>query len=215
MRLRKVKNAIEILSQDKQYFVLNPSDFIGKWNEVFKNDNEINIEVGCGKGQFITKLATDNPDKNYVAIEKFDSVLVRTLEKCNNFVLPNLRIILYDALNLGEVFNTNEITNIYLNFSDPWPKTRHAKRRLTSSDYLNVYDKILVNDGCIVQKTDNRGLFEYSLESFSQNKWYISNIYLDLHKEKDIYNARTEFEDKWSLLGPIYKLEARKNPNME
>lgn len=214
MRLRKVKNAFETLSEDTKYFVINPKDYKGKWNEVFHNDNPIHIEIGCGKGQFMMGLAAHFPDINYIAIEKYDSVLVRTLEKVSEADLPNLRIVLLDALMLEEVFAKEEVKRIYLNFSDPWPKKRHAKRRLTSSIYLNIYRALLPENGEIFQKTDNRGLFESSLESFSQNDWYMSNISLDLHKE-EIFNITTEFEDKWSKLGPIYRLEARmfKNNN--
>lgn len=214
MRLRKVKDAFLDLSKDTTYFVLNPKDFKGNWKKlVFKNENPIHIEVGCGKGQFMMKLAATFPDINFIAIEKYDSVLVRTLEKVHEGNYPNLRLVLLDALMLKEVFEEGEVDTIYLNFSDPWPKKRHAKRRLTSYIYLDIYKHILKNDGVIIQKTDNRGLFESSLESFSQEGWYLSNISLDLHKT-DLFNITTEYEDKWSPHGPIYRLEARlyKNP---
>ncbi len=210
MRLRKVKNAYEDLCKDSKYFVSNPKDYKSKWNElVFKNNNPIHIEVGCGKGQFMMGLAKKFPDINFIAIEKYDSVLIRTLEKALTFDIPNLRLVLLDANQLEEVFDKNEVRRIYLNFSDPWPKKRHAKRRLTSEIYLSIYEKILPTNGEIFQKTDNRGLFESSLESFSQNDWYLSNISLDLHKT-DIFNIMTEYEEKWSPKGPIYRLEARK-----
>ncbi len=210
MRLRKVKNAFEDLSKDTKYFIINPKDYKGKWsNEVFHNDNPIHIEIGCGKGQFMMNWAKTMPDVNFIAIEKYDSVLIRTLEKVSKEDIPNLKLVLLDALMLEEVFSSDEVTTIYLNFSDPWPKSRHAKRRLTSYVYLNIYNNILKNEGVIIQKTDNRGLFESSLESFSQNDWYLSNISLDLHKT-DIFNITTEYEDKWSPKGPIYRLEARK-----
>lgn len=215
MRLRNVKNAYEDLLKDTKYFIHNPKDFKGNWNkEVFKNNNPIHIEVGCGKGQFIMGLAKAYPDINFIAIEKFDSVLIRTLQKVQEEDIPNLRLVLLDALMLNEVFENGEIDEIYLNFSDPWPKSRHAKRRLTSYIYLNIFENILKNNGAIIQKTDNRLLFESSLESFSQNNWYLSNIYLDLHKT-DLFNITTEYEDKWSKKGPIYRLEARKikDPN--
>lgn len=208
MRLRKVKGAFDTLCEDTKYFIVNPKDYKGKWSKIFGNDNPIHIEIGCGKGQFMMGLAAHFTDVNFIAIEKFDSVLVRTLEKVSTTSLPNLKLVLLDALMLDEVFEKDEVSRIYLNFSDPWPKNRHAKRRLTSSLYLDVYRKILKNDGEIYQKTDNRGLFESSLESFSQNGFYLSNISLDLHKT-DIFNITTEFEDKWSKLGPIYRLEAR------
>lgn len=209
MRLRHVKNAFEDLAADTKYFVLNPKDYHGKWaSDVFKNNNPIHIEIGCGKGQFMMGLAKHFPDINFIAIEKYDSVLVRCLEKVSQEDIPNLRLVLLDALMLGEVFQNGEVSEIYLNFSDPWPKSRHAKRRLTSYIYLNIYRNILKDDGAIIQKTDNRSLFESSLESFSQNDWYLQNISLDLHKT-DLFNITTEYEDKWSPKGPIYRLEAR------
>lgn len=215
MRLRHVKNAFEDLANDTKYFVLNPKDYHGKWSlEVFKNNNPIHIEIGCGKGQFMMGLAKHFPDINFIAIEKYDSVLVRCLEKVSQDDIPNLKLVLLDALMLKEVFDKGEVEEIYLNFSDPWPKTRHAKRRLTSYIYLDIYRNILASDGAIIQKTDNRSLFESSLESLSQNDWYLTNISLDLHKT-DLFNITTEYEDKWSPKGPIYRLEARmyKDPN--
>lgn len=215
MRLRHVKNAFEDLANDTKYFVLNPKDYHGKWAlEVFKNNNPIHIEIGCGKGQFMMGLAKHFPDINFIAIEKYDSVLVRCLEKVSQDDIPNLKLVLLDALMLKEVFDKGEVEEIYLNFSDPWPKTRHAKRRLTSYIYLDIYRNILTSDGAIIQKTDNRSLFESSLESLSQNNWYLTNISLDLHKT-DLFNITTEYEDKWSPKGPIYRLEARmyKDPN--
>lgn len=215
MRLRHVKNAFEDLANDTKYFVLNPKDYHGKWAlEVFKNNNPIHIEIGCGKGQFMMRLAKHFPDINFIAIEKYDSVLVRCLEKVSQDDIPNLKLVLLDALMLKEVFDKGEVEEIYLNFSDPWPKTRHAKRRLTSYIYLDIYRNILASDGAIIQKTDNRSLFESSLESLSQNDWYLTNISLDLHKT-DLFNITTEYEDKWSPKGPIYRLEARmyKDPN--
>lgn len=209
MRLRKVKNAYEDLCKDSKYFISNPKDYKNKWNElVFKNDNPIHIEVGCGKGQFMMGLAKHFPNINFIAIEKYDSVLIRTLEKALTYDIPNLRLVLLDANQLTEVFEKEEVSRIYLNFSDPWPKKRHAKRRLTSYIYLDIYKQILPINGEIFQKTDNRGLFESSLESFSQNNWYLSNISLDLHKT-DTFNIMTEYEEKWSPKGPIYRLEAR------
>lgn len=215
MRLRHVKNAFEDLANDTKYFVLNPKDYHGKWAlEVFKNNNPIHIEIGCGKGQFMMGLAKHFPDINFIAIEKYDSVLVRCLEKVSQDDIPNLKLVLLDALMLKEVFDKGEVEEIYLNFSDPWPKTRHAKRRLTSYIYLDIYRNILASDGAIIQKTDNSSLFESSLESLSQNDWYLTNISLDLHKT-DLFNITTEYEDKWSPKGPIYRLEARmyKDPN--
>lgn len=210
MRLRKVKNAKERLT-DGYYFIENPKDNKGNWHKVFNNDNPIHIEIGCGKGQFIYTLSKQNPDINYIAIEKFDSVLLRVLEKIKEENIPNLKICIIDANEISEYFNENELDRIYLNFSDPWPKKHHAKRRLTSPLFLNQYRIILNKDGEIHFKTDNRGLFEYSLQSFNECNYSIYNISLDLHKdlEKYPFNITTEFEDKWSKLGPIYRLEAK------
>lgn len=212
MRLRKVKNAPERLKQnDNKYYIENPLDYKGKWNTLFENNNPLHIEIGCGKGQFMMTLAKNNPDINYIAIEKFDSVLLRCLEKALEEDIPNLKLTIIDAAKITDYFDNNEVNRIYLNFSDPWPKTCHAKRRLTSPLFLEGYKNILTKDGEIFQKTDNRHLFEYSLESFNTNGFSLSNISLDLHKDIEKYpdNITTEFEDKWSKLGPIYRLEAR------
>jgi len=212
MRLRKVKNAKERLEIDNNpFYISTPEEYKGKWNELFKNNNPIHIEIGCGKGQFISTLAKLNPDINFIAIEKFDSVLLRCLEKVIDSGLTNLKLCVLDAAMISNYFDSSEVKRIYLNFSDPWPKKHHAKRRLTSPLFLEQYKLILDKKGEIFFKTDNRGLFEYSLESISNNGYSISNISLDLHKdlEKYPFNITTEFEDKWSKLGPIYRLEAR------
>lgn len=210
MRLRKVKNALERLRENEQYFVENASSFKGKWNTLFQNANPIHIEIGCGKGSFIKELASRNPSINYLAIEKYDSVLLRALEKVEAENLKNLRLILLDASQLENFFGIGEVSRIYINFSDPWPKYAHRKRRLTYTSFLESYKRILTEAGEVFQKTDNRKLFEFSIESFSQNGWFLSNISLDLHKDEEQENIRTEFEEKWSKLGPIYRLEARK-----
>ncbi len=212
MRLRKVKNAKERLEvNNNPFFISEPELNKGKWNEVFNNTNPIHIEIGCGKGQFISTLAKLNPDINYIAIEKFDSVLLRCLEKVIDSGLTNLKLCVMDAQMISNYFKQDEVKRIYLNFSDPWPKKHHAKRRLTSPLFLEQYKLILDKKGEIFFKTDNRGLFEYSLESISNNGFSISNISLDLHKDLEKYpdNITTEFEDKWSKFGPIYRLEAR------
>lgn len=212
MRLRKVKNAKERLEIDNNpFFIPEPENNKGIWNKIFNNDNPIHIEIGCGKGQFISTLAKLNPNINYIAIEKFDSVLLRCLEKVIDSGLTNLKLCVMDAAMITNYFTESEVKRIYLNFSDPWPKKHHAKRRLTSPLFLEQYSHILDKKGEIFFKTDNRGLFEYSLESISNNGYSISNISLDLHKDLEKYpdNITTEFEDKWSKLGPIYRLEAR------
>lgn len=213
MRLRKIKGALERLEQDTKYYIINGRDHKGRWKEVFGNDNPICIEIGCGKGNFAIGMAEAFPNVNFIAIELFDSVLIKALEKALNHDLKNLRLMHDNAILLNEIFSDGEISNIYLNFSDPWPKTRHAKRRLTSPLFLDVYDKLLAKDGAIIQKTDNKILYEYSIESLSQNGWYLSNISVDLHSEENIFNVETEYESKKKKLGPIYKLEARRVKN--
>lgn len=214
MRLRHVKNAEERLQiDDNKYYISNPKEMKGKWREKFNNSNPIHLEIGCGKGQFIVGKALANPDINFIAVEKFNSVLLRALEKILALEkeINNLYIMVIDAEYLNEYFIDGEIDKIYLNFSDPWPKARHAKRRLTSEVFLDHYKHVLAKDGEIEFKTDNRGLFEYSLESLNRNGFLMYNISLDLHKDLEKYpdNITTEFEDKWSKLGPIYHLEAK------
>lgn len=209
MRLRKIKGAREALEENKYYFIPNPEDFKGNWKNVFNNNNPIHLEIGCGKGNFIIGMAKAFPDVNFIALEKFESVLIRALEKIEDEEIPNLKLINVDADTLLNIFATSEVDNIYLNFSDPWPKTRHAKRRLTYKTFLDIYSNILKDSGAIMQKTDNKILFEYSIESLSENNWVLSNISVDLHST-DMFNIMTEYEAKKSKLGPIYRLEARK-----
>lgn len=212
MRLRKVKNAYEKLSANERYFISDALKMKGKWLSAFANQHPIHIEIGCGKGQFIFELAKRNPNINYIAIEKYDSVLLRASEKLEGQDLANLKLVLLDAERISDYFAEQEIERIYLNFSDPWPKNSHAKRRLTAEGFLRQYRLILKDGGEIHQKTDNRGLFEFSLESFNQNHWFLQHISLNLHEDIEKYpdNITTEFEDKWSKLGPIYRLEAVK-----
>ncbi len=204
MRLRKVKDAFSKLSENSDIVILEPKNYKAKWQSLFNNDNEIRLEIGCGKGQFIVGMAKAFPNINFIAMEKFDSVLLRAMERLlQEEPLPNLKLVLGDAQLLNEYFIKGEISNIYLNFSDPWPKAKHAKRRLTSPIFLGLYKDILPGDGKIIQKTDNHDLFYYSLEMYEENGFSIDKISYDLHKE-DWFNIRTEFEDKWSKLGPIY-----------
>lgn len=210
MRLRKIKGALNKLIANEKYYINNPTDYRGKWVEVFNNSNPIHIEIGCGKGKFITTMALNNPNINFIAIEKYDSVLLRASELSLNYDLNNLKLVLLDAENILDVFEKNEVDLIYLNFSDPWPKKRYYKRRLTAPGYLEKYAVILKNDGAIYQKTDNRSLFEYSIENLCNEGWLLNNVSLDLHNDQFEGNVTTEFEEKWSKLGPIYRLEARK-----
>lgn len=209
MRLRNIKNANERLAQNERDFVANPESFKGCWNQAFVNDNPIHIEIGMGKGQFLTQLALQNPNINYIGIEKFTSVQLRASEKLSELELTNVRLINVDAKNLNEYFEKGEVDRIYLNFSDPWPKNAHAKRRLTSNRFLPVYHDILTLDGEIHFKTDNRLLFEFSLESLNNYGLILSNISLDLHNSNFEGNIMTEYEEKFSKFGPIYRLEAK------
>ena len=209
MRLRNVKNAREILENSK-YFIKDYKNYKGNFKKVFNNDNEIRIEIGMGKGTFITTLAKENPDINFIGIEKYESVLVRGIQKANEMDLPNLRMICCDAKELNEVFD-HEINTIYLNFSDPWPKKRHSDRRLTSHIFLIVYDDIFKDMITIIQKTDNIILFAYSISSLSTYGYTLNKVSLDLHNE-DIKNIKTEYEDKFSSQGyKINYLEATKD----
>ena len=208
MRLRKVKNALEMLEKSP-YYIRNPFENKGHWQNVFPNKQPIHLEIGMGKGQFLIEMAKKYPEINFIGIEKYDSVLVRAIEKVQKEEIPNLFFLCVDAKEISDVF-AKEITTIYLNFSDPWPKTRHAKRRLTSPDFLNVYDNIFVNKKEIIQKTDNPLLFTYSLEELSKHGYVLEKISLDLVKEK-IANVKTEYEEKFTELGyPIYYVHAYK-----
>ena len=211
MRLRKVKNAHEKLKADTKYFVDKENNYKGRWKSVFNNDNPIHIEIGCGKGQFMMELAKKNPNINYVAIEKYDSVLLRVSEKANEYDIPNLRITIIDANEISNYFDKGEVERIYLNFSDPWPKNHHAKRRLTSKIFLDQYRLILSSNGEIHQKTDNRGLFEYSVCSLSKYGYTIEKLNVDLHNSSETNIITTEYEDKFVEAGlPIYQVVATK-----
>ena len=210
MRLRNVPGAREVMLEN-EYVFTEPAGMKGKWNEVFGNDNPIYIEIGMGKGRFITEHAKANPDINYIGIEKYSSVLLRAVEKQNELELANLRFIRMDAEGILDVFDAEEVSLIYLNFSDPWPKDRHAKRRLTSRQYFERYDKILKSDGRVEFKTDNRALFDFSVEEVSEAKWILDLVTYDLHADKELCegNICTEYELKFSEMGnPICKLIA-------
>lgn len=195
MRLKKIKNSDKIVRECK-YFVDNPSKYKNKWNEVFENSNNIEIEIGMGKGDFLINKALDNPNINYIGIEKYDSVLVYVKRKLDELDISNLRIINIDAVNLLDVFG-QEISKIYLNFSDPWPKKRHAKRRLTYEKFLTIYDQVFVNKSVNIEmKTDNDDLFEYSLESFKEHGYKVNKIDRNID---DKY--KTEYEKKFMEKG--------------
>ena len=209
MRLRKIKNAKERLQQSSGYYVDRAEEYQGRWSELFGNFAPIHLEIGCGKGKFIVELAEKYPEINFIAMEKYDSVLLRCLQKAISSNLPNLRLVLADACELTKYFAPSEVERIYLNFSDPWPKKSHEKRRLTYVQYLNQYETILKNDGLLIQKTDNRKFFEYSLSSFSQSGWIIQSVCLNLQEEHPSENILTEYEQKWQNAGPIYLLKVQ------
>ena len=208
MRLKNVKGANDIIIKGK-YYVANPEEYKNNWHKVFNNANPIHIEIGMGKGNFIIENAKRYPNINFIGIEKYDSVIVRAIQKSNDLELNNLKIVRIDAHKLNDIFG-KEIDTIYLNFSDPWPKDRHAKRRLTSNVFLNIYDNIFKDKKRIIMKTDNLNLFNYSLESLTAYGYEI--IYktnnLDCLNED---NIMTEYETKFYNKGiSINKLEAIK-----
>ena len=211
MRIRKIKNALEIVNNSS--YVLNfaeAKNSKGKFaDQVFGNEKPLHVEIGMGKGDFIIAMAKKYPDVNVVGIEMYESVVCRALKKLESEHLDNVKIICIDAIALGEIF-ANEIDTIYLNFSDPWPKKRHAKRRLTAETYLKIYDNLLKDNGLIIQKTDSVLLFESSIISLSQHGYVIDDISLDLHNsERD--NVMTEYERKFSSQGiKINYLKAHK-----
>ena len=194
MRLKHIKNA-DIIVSNSNYSVNNPLDYKGRWKELFDNDNPIEIEIGTGKGKFIISKAIDNKNINYIGIEKYDSPLVGAIKKLEGIDIPNLKLVCFDAIKIDELFG-HEISKIYLNFSDPWPKKRHAKRRLTSGNFLNKYENLFVKEKNIELKTDNDDLFDYSLLSFEENGYEIKEI------NRNIFDKyTTEYEDKFIGLG--------------
>ena len=210
MRLRNIPRAESVLEACKEV-VKNPESLCGHWNQEFQNERPLHIEIGMGKGQFITTLAQQNPEINYIGIEKYSSVLIRALEKTDALeTLPeNLRFVRMDAENICNMFAEHEVDRIYLNFSDPWPKDRHAKRRLTSTTYLGRYDKILKPEGHVEFKTDNKDLFQFSLEQVEPAGWHLDAFTWDLHHDETLNqgNVMTEYEQKFSSMGnPICKL---------
>lgn len=233
MRLKFVPGSPEHISES-EFVIKKPEEHKGCWKELFGNSNPVHIEIGMGKGRFITELAKRNPDINYIGIEKYTSVLIRAVEKreiiefgkklknltnetleeeySSEHRLSNLYYLCVDAEFLDGMFAEGEVDRIYLNFSDPWPKDRHAKRRLTSAHFLAKYEKFLNPEGCIAFKTDNRGLFDFSLTEISENGWELSEVTYDLHNSEYAEgNVMTEYEQKFSAKGnPINRLVARK-----
>ena len=207
MRLRNVKNKEEILSSSK-FLVKNPKDYCGRWKEYFGNNNPIYIEIGMGKGKFIRENALRYPNINFIGIEKYDSVVAKCLPKIDDS-LSNLVIVRMDALEIDKVF-AHEISRIYLNFSDPWPKKRHHLRRLSSKVFLEKYSSIFLGDYEILMRTDNEDLFCYSLMSFSEAGYVLKDLTFNLHNNTDDI-ITTEYEDRFSSRGmPIYAVRAIK-----
>lgn len=207
MRLRNIPGSQEII--DNSSLVIKEAEREkGAWNTLFGNENPIHIEVGMGKGKFLMTLAEQNPDINYIGIERYTSVLLRALQKMEENPLPNLLFLCMDAADLEKVFAEGEISKIYLNFSDPWPKDRHARRRLPSREFLTRYDKILTKDGRLEFKTDNRALFDFAMEELEPAGWTAECFSYDLHADKEMMkgNVMTEYEEKFSSMGnPICK----------
>lgn len=211
MRLRNKPWAEDFINSHPEIVIPNPEEQKGKWNLVFDNENPLHIEVGTGKGQFVTGMAKQNPDINYIGIELYDSVIVSALENALEAQpLPNLRLLKVNGADLAKYFQKNDVHRVYLNFSDPWPKDRHAKRRLTSTRFLERYDNILTPEGRVMFKTDNKDLFDFSLEQVEEAGWILENHTYDLHhSEYNEGNVMTEYEEKFSAKGnPICRLVA-------
>ena len=211
MRLRNVKGSRDVIAAS-EYVIKDETTRKGTWGTIFGNSNPVHIEIGMGKGQVITTLAQQNPNINYVGIEKYSSVLIRAIAKQEELQLPNLYFIRMEAEYIADVFAPGEVARIYLNFSDPWPKDRHAKRRLTSKEFLARYDQILAADGEVIFKTDNRELFDFSLEQVPEAGWKLQNFTYDLHHSEYLEgNIMTEYETKFVAEGkPICRLVANR-----
>ncbi|MFK2824709.1 tRNA (guanosine(46)-N7)-methyltransferase TrmB [Bacillus sp. B190/17] len=210
MRLRHKPWAREKIEAHPQYIVPTPEDYQGNWKEVFNNNNPLYIEVGTGKGQFVTEMAKAHPDINFIGIELYESVIITALDRLIEAELPNVKLLNVDARNLSQYFTKGDVSRVYLNFSDPWPKTRHEKRRLTYQTFLKMYEDIMPDGGEIHFKTDNQGLFEFSLKSFSAYGMLLTFLSLDLHNSDFEGNIMTEYEEKFSAKGQrIYRVEAK------
>lgn len=217
MRLRNIQGARDVIAGSR-WVVQDPEKHRGSWNTVFEKQQPVHIEVGMGKGRFLMDMARLHPEINYIGIEMYDSVLLRAVQKAEQLEEPltNFCFLRMDARNLPEVFEKGEVSRIYLNFSDPWPKDRHAKRRLTSHEFLERYEKILPAHHTVEFKTDNRDLFEFSLEEIrTAEHWKLQAHTFDLHADPEMNrgNVMTEYEDKFSSIGnPICKLIAEYCP---
>ncbi|WP_096224708.1 tRNA (guanosine(46)-N7)-methyltransferase TrmB [Geobacillus sp. FJAT-46040] len=213
MRLRNKPWAKDKIAAYPQYVIPDPETKRGRWRELFGHDQPLHVEIGTGKGKFITEMAKLHPDVNFIGIELYPSVLVSALDKLIESGLANVKLLNANAKDLTAFFADGEVSRIYLNFSDPWPKKRHEKRRLTYRDFLALYDRILAEDGDIHLKTDNQSFFEYSLVSLSQYGFVLASVQLDLHQSGMTDNVMTEYEEKFSAKGNrIYRCEAVRPP---
>jgi tRNA (guanine-N7-)-methyltransferase len=209
MRLRNKPGAKETILQHPNYILTDGSDWKGKWQERFLKAQPLHIEVGSGKGQFIVEMAKAHPEINYIGIEMQTNAIISILEKQLEEQLPNLQLLLVDGADLTDYFSDGEVEQVYLNFSDPWPKTRHEKRRLTYKTFLRTYETIAKPKAELHFKTDNQKLFEYSLASVTWYGMTLKKVWLDLHASDFEGNIMTEYEEKFSSKGqPIYRLEA-------
>ncbi|MBN8200896.1 tRNA (guanosine(46)-N7)-methyltransferase TrmB [Bacillus sp. NTK034] len=210
MRQRNKPWAKDKLAEYPQYVISEPEKYKGKWNEAFDKNQPLHIEIGTGKGRFITGMAKANPNINYIGIELAESVIVTALDRIIEDELPNVKLLNVNANDLRDYFEKDEVNRVYLNFSDPWPKKRHAKRRLTYRSFLEIYEDILGDKGEIHFKTDNQGLFESSLMSFSEYGMLLTFVSLDLHNSDYEGNVMTEYEEKFSSRGSrIFRCEAQ------
>jgi tRNA (guanine-N7-)-methyltransferase len=210
MRQRHKPWADDFLKDNQQLVIANPGDHQSNWQATFNNDRPIHIEIGTGKGQFLAGMAKQSPNINFIGIELAKSIIATAVQKVKDADVQNVLLLNEDAREMGDFFSDNEVEMIYLNFSDPWPKNRHEKRRLTSRAFLEQYNEILKTGGEIVLKTDNRGLFEYSLVSFSKFGMVLEEVTIDLHDLNDPFNVMTEYEEKFSAKGqPIYRCKAK------
>ncbi|WP_416151537.1 tRNA (guanosine(46)-N7)-methyltransferase TrmB [Salipaludibacillus sp. HK11] len=209
MRLRNKPWAMELIESHPEIFERFPSDWQGRWQEKFDNKNPLYVEVGTGKGQFVTRMAEAHSEVNFIGIEKYESVLVTGVQRSVDCRQTNLRFLQEDVMNITDFFQKDEVDRIYINFTDPWPKNKHAKRRLTHEFFLEKYESILKKSGEIHFKTDNQALFEYSIESLTQYGFRLKNVSLDLHNSAMTGNIMTEYEQKFANKGMrIYRLEA-------
>lgn len=206
MRQRNKPWAESFIESHTEIIIPEPGEKKGSWKAVFGNDHPVHLEIGTGKGQFIVGMARKFPHINFIGIEIAQTIIVRAAQKVMDAALPNVKLLHVNAADLLDIFDANEVAQLYLNFSDPWPKNRHEKRRLTYHPFLEQYEQVLDPEGEIIFKTDNQGFFEYSLVSFSQYGMKLKEVNLDLHKAEDPVNVMTEYERRFSDKGqPIYR----------